>query len=140
MSDEEFATTGEQFTSLIKKGIEEISKRGLDATKINFKETCQKILSPQIPKFSQISPRSNRKKKKHLQSSFEFGYSDEKMEAAIKSVGTGNLVNWLDHGHVYHTKKGDKFWQGKLTGKFSALKKETDDAFVAEFEKNFEKS
>lgn len=140
MSDEEIATTGEQFTSLIKKGIEEVSRRGLDVTKRNFKETCQKVLSQKVPKFSQISPRSHRKKKKHLQSSFEVGYDDDKMEAAIKSVGTGNLVNFLDHGHIYHTKKGDKFWQGKMAGKFTALKKETDDAFISEFEKNFEKS
>lgn len=141
MSDEiETTEDGEQFSRMIARSVEQIAKKGLQVTKDVFKQTSKKVLTQNIPKFSDISPRSNRKREKHLQDSFSYAYDDEKQEASIKSTKTGNLVNWLDHGHIYHTKKGDKFWAGKQKGKYTQLKKETDNALIREFETAFEKS
>lgn len=140
MSDVDIANDGEQFSRMLSRSLEQLTKRGLEATKDDFKQASKKMLEPRAKTFGKISPRSKRKKNKHLQDSFSYAFDEDKQEASIKSTKTGNLVNWLDHGHVYHTKKGDKFWQGKLKGQYTKLKKEAEDALIEEFTRAFGKS
>lgn len=46
MSDVDIANDGEQFSRMLSRSLEQLTKRGLEATKEDFKQASKKILEP----------------------------------------------------------------------------------------------
>lgn len=135
MSD--ITNDGEHFTKLIQMNMKRECSNLVTSSKANFEQVCKKVLKKACRDFAKISPKSNRKKDIHLKNSFKYRFSEDTLNASILSLGTYNLINWLDHGHYYHTKKGRMFWTGRLKGEYTRLKKGSDNAVIREFEETF---